>query len=414
MPWIKFPNQINNLLKLRRALHLASSMPANHLRDDGIYGEALLNAGVITTRKSRTQLAQLPNSRQPHRTSARGLREMFILLGCMNPVGNRVRVAASGRLIAQSTGQVLATTERTTWIRLLSQLQFPHPRYPNLAAGVISVRPLFITLAMLDGGPLPAQGLAFAFSVATESRADIQKARSLARRLTRASENRLARSVGTTVSELRNNAKVFPGILEQLGLIRRAGGVAHITPAGQAILASVTVRVGTSRRRTRPASRPVNTTANVAWAPPPVDPNDVVERRQLRLVKAERANSNHRDAVACMNAWLVANNFRTAESDYDILARKGQIRVLIEVKSITPSNTRSQIIKAIGQLAFYAAVSAPRTSANTESYRMVFFDCRPNDAQGMQTLTDEEIKVAWVETGQVVFADTRFRHRLEA
>jgi hypothetical protein len=180
MAWVKFPNQINDLLKLRRALAVAVELSPEELRDDGIYGEALLEAGVIRTQIDRETLANLPSSRQPHRTTARGLRQHFMLLGCMRPVTDGVALTEEGMTIAGQQGDAISPTEYEIWRSLLSELTFPHPLYPDLSEGVVRIRPTHVILAILEPGPVPTRGLALAFSAVDESSNEIARVRALA------------------------------------------------------------------------------------------------------------------------------------------------------------------------------------------------------------------------------------------
>ena len=414
MAWIKFPNQINDLLKLRRSLAVASGLKSSELRDDGIYGQALLDASIIRTKKSKQEQEALPFSRQPHRTRARGLRELFVLIGCMAKQGDNFVLTTSGKAIAKQLGPTITPTEQATWQNLISSLTFPHRQYPSVSPpGIGPMRPAHVVLAMLEKGPLPAQGLALAFSAKDESMRQINQARSRAERWSTEEARVIANEVGTTESELRNNSKVFPGMLEQLGLIRRVGGTAYINPAGLLMLGAAPP-IGTqpraSERRNhsgRPKGRPIRPNRDKPWSPNPVDPDDLAERSQLRLLKLERANKSHQAAVEAAAGWLQRSGFKTLEADYDILAQRGSLWLLIEVKSVSSSSVRSQVMRAIGQLAYYAAVSIPRPRTGVRLIRGVLLDQAVSDERMQRVLDQEGICLMWVEGDGIGVADSK-------
>lgn len=411
MAWIKFPNQMNDLLKLRRALSTAAAIKPTNLKDDGIYGDALLNNGVIKTGKTKRELRLLPTSRQPHRTTARGLREMFRLLGCMVESNGRVSLTGDGRAIANATGAVLAPRERATWLKLVSQLRFPHPQYPAISPGVTSVRPAHVLLAMLVTGPLPSQGLAMAFTASNEGSREIAACRRRAARWTSRRARSLARQVGTTESELKNNAKVFPGILEQLGLIRREAGTARIEPLGLRFVGSSGIPAGGTPPRkkgiTRPKRREIRSTSSAPWTPSAPDSSDLLEKARLRLLRLERANQDHQAALSIMASWLRRRGFKTFEADYDILATKKSLWILLEIKSIAAAAVRSQLMRAIGQLAYYAALSVRKPPKGTELVRAVVFDRPFSDQRVQRVLKNEGISLLWIDGKSVEFGSDK-------
>jgi len=415
--WVKFPNQINDLLKLRAALTVAATLTPTELRDDGAYGRALLDAGVIRTGKTPQELAALPTSRQPQRTTARVLRQQFILLGCMIPAEGGIHLTQPGQSVAAQIGEALTASELEIWRELISQLRFPHPLYPDLSEGVASVRPAQVILAMLEPGPLPAQGLAVAFAVADESQQRIGNARQLAAGLTTQTAAQIATQIGTTPSELRNNAKVFPGLMEQVGLIRRESGTAWIEPAGL-IMLGAPAAAGEGAHQLGPplplpTPRQITPGPQTAWAPEPVDPNDLAERARMRLLRQERASIDHQTAVELASQWLTGHGFETFAADYDIWACRHDLWLLIEVKSLGAASVRRQTTSAIGQLAYYARLSLPEPPAGTRLVRAVLYDRDPRNQLATSVLDAEGIAPMWIHDGTVIITDPDLKAAIE-
>ena len=95
-------------------------------RDDGVFGPALVRAAVAGTGHRpvpvddyiRQQLIKSP-SNQSFRTTARGLRELYRLLGFIDDSGAQVDVTVSGRQIAAFAGLALDAKQIEFWRRII-------------------------------------------------------------------------------------------------------------------------------------------------------------------------------------------------------------------------------------------------------------------------------------------------------
>lgn len=143
--------------------------------------------------------------------------------------------------------------------------------------------------------------------------------------------------------------------------------------------------------------RPVNVGDSQVWVPPVLDPADAFERAQRRRLKLERANIDHQRAVRIVDSWLRELGFSTFEADYDILATRTNLWVLVEVKLIRTADPRRQTIAAIGQLACYASLSIGPLPSETALVKVVAFDRHPSDARSLFVLESEGIQTVWVE-----------------
>lgn len=392
---------MNDLRKLRRALQVAAGLNPAQVDDDETYGYALLHADVIASRTPVDDLVQLPRQRQGPITQGRGLPEMFILLGMMERVpGEGLLLTDAGLNIAAQDAEGLTDAERDEWREAVLGLVLPHAAYPDISEGVVDMRPAHVMLSMLFDGPLPAQGLAFAFAAGTEADDEILRLRGLAQEWGDREIQDLAGDAGTTASELRNNAKVFPGLLEQCGLIRRERGIAYIEPEGlHALGAHGDFEEAPAAEVPAPRRQPRRIRADQprAWAPAPVGDDDAAERANLRIVRAEKANRRHQETLLLIAAELENHNFETWEAEYDILARREDVWLLIEVKSISARNARKQTMTALGQLAFYRQNIEEAAEGEIDLQRMVAFD-RPVQNDRIQRVLDrEQIHLTWID-----------------
>jgi hypothetical protein len=122
----------------------------------------------------------------------------------------------------------------------------------------------------------------------------------------------------------------------------------------------------------------------------------------MRLLRLERASIEHQRAVDVASGWLSALGFQPLEADYDIWASNDRLGLLIEVKSLGAASVRRQTISAIGQLAYYAAISLTREQrADIELVRVVLYDRDPRDLSALEVLRSEGIAALWINDGEV-------------
>jgi hypothetical protein len=124
-----FPNQIADLGKLAQGLRCIVQLIGNarNPKDDGVLGEALVRAGVLRTGHTpipvddylRAQRLK-PRSGQSFRTTARGIRELYRLLGLIDDSDAIVIVTSAGRRVADFAGQPLDAVQIEFWRRLIS------------------------------------------------------------------------------------------------------------------------------------------------------------------------------------------------------------------------------------------------------------------------------------------------------
>jgi hypothetical protein len=124
-----FPNQIADLPKLSRGLECLVRLVESgaNPKDDGVFGEALVRAGVLGTGHTPmpvedyiSQQVRKPRDRQSFRISARGLRELYRYLGLIDDTHDVVRVTDEGRKAAGFGGGPLDEISIRFWRRVIS------------------------------------------------------------------------------------------------------------------------------------------------------------------------------------------------------------------------------------------------------------------------------------------------------
>ena len=111
---------------------------------------------------------------------------------------------------------------------------------------------------------------------------------------------------------------------------------------------------------------------------------------------------------------LHAKRFDTTEADYDILAKRDDLWLLIEVKTLSDRNARRQTISAIGQLAFYYQESKEEASGGTTIYRVVAFDRAMPDQRIRTVLMQEGVRMMWIENANWIIDDPELETIIEA
>ena len=210
-----FPNQVANLEKIALGIRTLVRLvdDGDDARDDGVFGEELVRAGVAGTGHSHMPVDQYINeqrtrkpSNQSFRTTARGLRELYRLLRFIDDSGRPVVVTPLGRQAATFAGQPF-DTQINFWrstIRVMvhsaDQANASHPyqvllRLVGQKPGIIRAK-CALALEARDDSP---EELARIVTLADLTEAEIR------------------RRTGVTTSNWNNAKKILPSWAEQLG-----------------------------------------------------------------------------------------------------------------------------------------------------------------------------------------------------
>jgi hypothetical protein len=361
-----FPNQVADLNKIGVAIStLVELVDGNRdARDDGVFGEALVRAGVAGTgHKPRPIEQYLKEQRrkepgnQSFRTTARGLRELFRLMSLIEDAGQRVRVTELGRTAAQLTES--AEPERIEfWRKVISNIIHTAPN------GDTS-HPYQMLLRLVGRKPgITRAKCALALEARNDSAEELERIVALAD----LEEEVICQRIGVTKSNWDNAKKVLPKFAEQLNdvvrrghsfwLARSPGGAESKAPTGQ-------TRTAERRKATRAprGSREV-TPATIATAntdelfdemaiPPDLDPAAAQAAVRQRRARFRR----HQQLVTALAERLSQAGADLHADPFDALAEFEDAGVLVEVKTLDGSapDERSRVMEALSQLLYYEA-----------------------------------------------------------
>ncbi len=435
-----FPNQVADLEKIATAMHVLVQLVDNDAdaRDDGVFGPELVRAGVAGTGHTprpieayiREQLRKEP-SNQSFRTTARGLRELFRLLGFIDDSGGRVQVSNTGRQAAAFAGSPMDARQIDFWRRVIRNMT--HQGTDREASHPYQV---LLRLAARKPGITRAK-CALALEARNDSPEELERIVALAD----LSEDAICRRIGVTKANWDNAKKVLPKFAEQLGDVVRSGqsyvladfpGRAEtevpVGPAArvvrterpQVLQASDVVRsrqlyvpretpeqgeaepsAGRAPRAPR-ASREV-TPETIGRAgtverfdevevPPDIDPVSAREAVRRRLDRLRR----HNLIVQALAVRLRQAGARLYEDPFDVLALVDEVGILGEVKTLdgTEADERDRVQEALAQLLYYEAfVTAPVVGA-AAVHKIACFERQVSDAH-QEWLNGARIATIW-------------------
>lgn len=424
-----FPNQLNNLAKLSRALAVMARLEdaGANVRDDAVLGEALVRDGVLGPRDHSESVdsyiaryrAQPPSTR-PYQTSARGLREMFRYAGCLveDSDTNETWLTPLGRQLATHTNDPPSPPEKAAWRVAVASIRIGDPTrgYSH------PYRVLLRLLGRRSG--LPATLSPLMFEANDDSDAELDRITALAD----VRDEEVIRTTigGETASNWDNAKKVLPGIGEQLGDISRNDGqlTLLVHPRGPAttdpLLPPPVPQGGIQPPPTQPAMpaipapRPgrrgrVVTAGQIARAgtgtpaasdenpPAPPDPAAAAAANAARAVRLTR----HNKIVRMLAKALEAAGATLMEDPFDCLATKDGAAVLFEVKTLdgTASDEIDRVRDALGQLLYYSTFNLPAVCPRPTLVALLEF--RPTDAH-IDWLGSAGILVAWTDGESLV------------
>lgn len=410
MPFTAFPHQISDPIKLRRTLQVAKKLlKSGKGIDDPSLGYTLFLKGIIRSRgysgTLRQQLKQIQNEEESAQSPlriARDLRRFFLLFGFIEESKGQFQVTKRGEILIKASRSRLTKAEKKAWLEGLLDLRLP--------VNGTTFRPVEMMLEMLVDGPVQTKALAFAFSVASESKKETWRIRRLARRITcgKSTLNKELKKAGISAPNANNSVKILPALMEHIGLITRKARIARLTPLGRTLL---------DRQARQKGGVPLPVTPQepwfriispeddlrVKWKPSDVedggieyDPEDVLER--ARLLK-ERTNIHQ--ATLDKLRRLLEKKWRLGKGNFDLLAERGKVALLTEVKSIKSGSTKDErlrIIDGIGKLFFYERVDVPRLLKNRKAniQKVMLFSQEPNRKEHITFLKRLGIWVLWL------------------
>jgi len=363
-----FPNQIPDLGKLAQTLRCIVELLSDgeNPKDDGVLGKALLRARVLTTGHTPIPIARYlreqakkPLSGQSFRTSARGLRQLFRLLGLIDDGGPTLLVTPDGHQAASFAGQPLGAPQIAFWRHVMNNFAHEGSHPYQVLLRLVAKRPGIIRAKC---------------ALALEAKDDSPKELERIVRLSALSEDEIRKRIGETKPNWDNAKKVIPRFAEQLGDVVKIGQSYSLADApGDAGAGGVGARPKPKEptdagapHRPRTSRKVTPDTIGAAGLaerdepplPPNLDPAAAAAAQRARLDRLRR----HNLLVRALASRLEAAGMTLFEDPFDVLGVLGRVGVLGEVKTLdgTVEDERERVRDALAQLLYYEAfVTAP-------------------------------------------------------
>lgn len=427
MPFAAFPNPMNDLIKIRRTLKVANRIIEDEqdIGDDGTFGDALFLGGLYgSMRGSQASLqAQLRRmhtrgeSAQGQRTVARHLRLLYQKFGFIEETGGSFRITKRGQLILAGSGPDLSKSEKKAWLRGLKALTLTQD------TGA-SFRPLRLMLEILSEGETESRNLTFAFTADGESDGELRRVRQIVSRLNEGQatfEQELERA-GITAPSARNSVKILPAVAEQIGLIKREGGVASLTAFGRTLLDEQTRHRPSVQRahphRRAPFFRIVTSEddLDVDWKPEDAEEDDKQfdsGSDEERSRKLRERTDEHQETLKKL--FGLFEGWRRGKGNFDLLTEKGDVALLHEVKTLREgdlADERLRIIDGVGKLLLYEQFDVPDLLQNGDArvQKVMVFSRKPNSEEHVNFLVELGVWVLWFdENGDLAGETTSLR-----
>lgn len=386
-----FPNQIADLGKLAKGLGVIEQLIAagGDPKDDGVFGEALLQARVLRTghrpipiRDYLQEQLSKPLDRQSFRASARGLRQLYRLLGLIDDSATPV-LTPDGRLGATFADSPLGTEQIAFWRRVISALT-------HFGDDASASHPYQVLLRLVARKPGISRAMcALALEACDDSAEELERIVGLAD----LTEEEIRNRIGVSRPNWDNAKKVLPRFAEQLGDVIKTGQtfrLADVPGSGNADTAGMTThdRATTVQPRRPRASRRVtadtigiagihaNETDEVPPPPPDLDPEAQRLIVQLRRERLRR----HNLLVRRLAGRFQAVGMSLYEDPFDVLAISAPAGILGEVKTLdgTVEDERVRVREALGQLLYYEAFVTP-PGGGAITHKVACFERRPTE-----------------------------------
>ncbi len=412
-----FPNQVAELPKIATGIRCLVEIEeaGDNGKDDSVFGEALVRAGVAgtghTPRPVEEYLAEQrtkPISGQSFRTTARGLRELYRLMGLIDDSGRSLYVTELGERAAAFAGKPWDDAQINFWRRVIGNIEHTD--------GNGTSHPYQVLLRLVAEKPgISRAKCALALEAHNDSQEELDRIAVLADR----SENDIVRRIHATTANWDNAKKVLPRFAEQLGdVIRHRNGTYVLADApGRAEDTGAAAATAPRRAGTRTASAPraprssrevtpetigmagIAERSDEVDLPPPGDPAAVAAAIKLRGDRLRRHN-----LLVRVFAALFSNAGATIYEDpFDILALFEETGILVEVKTLdgTPSDQRERVRDAFGQLLYYEGFLTAAVAGEAPIRKIACFEQSINDAH-RAWLNGHRVGVVWKEDGELV------------
>ena len=404
-----FPNQIAELPKIALGIRCMADLVAagDDAKNDGVFGEALVRAGVAgtghTPRPVEEYLAEQRRktlANQSFRATARGLRELYRLMGFIDDSGEEITTTELGERAASFAGQPWGQKQIEFWRGVIRNIEHTNNEGTS--------HPYQVMLRLVARKPgITRAKCALALEAADDSAGELDRIVSLSGQ----DEAKIIADIGVSESNWDNAKKVLPRFAEQLGdVIRGKGGSYVLADApGQAgargAAAAVAPRTGRERpsaprapRSSREVTPETIGMAGIAEKsdevplPPPGDPAAIAAAIKLRGNRLRR----HNLMVRAFSALFAQAGSALYEDPFDILALFKETGILVEVKTLdgTAPDERERVRDAFGQLLYYEGFLTAAVSGDAPIFKVACFETKISDAH-RDWLNGHQVATAW-------------------
>lgn len=400
-----FPNQVADLAKLTGALRIMAELVGQgmNVRDDGVYGEALIRSNVLRTGHTpipindylRAQRSKR-RSRRSFEASARGLWELFRILAFIDDTADQVRITAAAKKII-TLEDAKSTEGLRSWRSAI--LTMVHD-----GGDGESSHPYQVLLRLVAKCP----GITRAkCALALEAKNDSEEELSRIVELSALTEERIRKAIACKESNWKNAKKILPKFAEQLGDVRKIRNKFYLAdvPGGRG-------EVTEEQRGPKPRSGPrkpkqssavtATTIAKAAttegWdeAEPAgeekFDPTALRRRNEIIKDRLHRHNLLVQKAAAA----LESEGAQLFENPFDCLAVFAKYGLLLEVKTLdgTEPDEVSRARDALAQLLYYEAFVVQPLTRELAVKKVAYFETAIT-ADHVEWLQRNNILVIW-------------------
>lgn len=406
-------------------------------KDDGVLGEELVRVGVagtghtpIPVDRYLEEQRKKSTSNQSFRTTARGLRELYRLLGFIDDSGGRVIAKELGRQAAALAGAELDQEQVDFWRRVIRNVTH-YGGQPEAS------HPYQVLLRLVGRKPgISRANCALALEARNDSAEELDRIATLAD----LDEGEIRQRIGETKPNWDNSKKLLPSWAEQLGDVvvtkrvnektYRLADAPGRADAGSAADSPRTADAGSAKtyqqrapgapqssdtgvgvweskseapRRAPRTSRQVTpeTIGRAGTAekfdeeqatPPVVDPAAIAAASRQRLDRLRR----HNLLVQELARRLFVPRAQIYEEPFDILILITTAGILVEVKTLdgTEVDERERVRDALGQLLYYEPFAAAPVVGKAAIHKIACFE-GPISADHRHWLNASGIGVIW-------------------
>lgn len=412
-----FPNQISDLSKLSYALVVANKLivAGKNVFSDEVYGEALVRAGVVGTGHSPMPVEDYlikqkkkPAPNRSFQTTARGLRELFKILGILTDSQDDSVTPAGKCIVSQfkNSSTDLSHELLEIWRGVIRSMTH------NDKAGNIS-HPYQVLLRLIAKKPgISRAKCALALEAHDDSEDELKRIVLLSEK----HEHEILDTIGVTKNTWDNAKKILPSFAEQLGDARKVGDAMYLSNSpGVSDDKAADTQEGQpldsdDKKAKKPRSSRKVDAGTIAQAgtldtyDEAVDnPKDTPDAETLAKSKEKLLDRLKRHNLIVQRVAEICENngAELYENPFDCLACFEKTSLLIEVKSLDGGaiDERERVRDALGQILYYEAFVTEPYAGGRSVIKVVVFESRINEDHA-DWLRSCSIEPVWLEGGK--------------